>query len=70
MNSSEANQRRSKRALFLMGCLLLLCGNWPVVTIVNRAGPTIFGLPPFVASMFLLNLAVAGLLIVAYRKLD
>jgi hypothetical protein len=50
--------------------VLLACGNWPVVILVNRLDPTILGLPPFVWSMFLLNLAVAALLVVAYRKLE
>lgn len=56
--------------MFITGCVLLACGNWPVVILVNRLHPTILGLPPFVWSMFLLNVVVAILLVVAYRKLE
>ena len=61
---------RWKRGLFITGGVLLACGNWPIVILVNRLHPTVFGLPPFVWSMFLLNVTVAALLVIAYRKVD
>jgi hypothetical protein len=50
--------------------LLVLCGIWPILRVVNRIYPVILGLPLFVFYMVLLNLAVAGFLFIAYRMLD
>ena len=55
------------RILFACGCLLFAAANWPLMILVNRIEPFIFGLPTFVFSMFLLNFLVAVLLFIAYR---
>ena len=70
MPSGSQHQGRWQRALFAAGCLLLASANWPLLTFINRAGPPILGLPPFVFAMFVLNLLVAALLAIAYRILD
>lgn len=49
---------------------MLAVANWPAITLVNRTQPLILGLPPFVVTMFSLNILVAILLAIAYYKLD
>ena len=53
--------------LFGCGCTLVALAVWPLVTLVNRVQPFIFGLPPFVFSMLVLNLLVALLLFIACK---
>jgi hypothetical protein len=58
-----------QRILFFAGWALFAVANWPFIVLINRIEPVILGLPLFVFVMFVLNLLVAGLLALAYRKL-
>jgi len=58
------------RIVFATGCILLAFALWPAIALVNDVEPFIFGLPPFVFMMFLLNILVAALLAFAYWKLS
>ena len=62
--------KKGPRILWLIGMLLVLSGMWPILRVVNRVYPVIMGLPLFVFYMLLLNLAVAGFLLIAFRMLD
>ncbi len=57
----------ANRVLFASGCVLLAVVNWPLITLVNRIEPFIWGLPFFVFVTLVLNLLVALLLFVSYR---
>jgi hypothetical protein len=61
------SKKFKRRLLIIVGSMLLALANWPLIVLVNRPEPFVFGLPPFVFAMFLLNLFVALLLFVAYR---
>ena len=61
--------KNSSRLLFLSGCLLLIASLWPVLPLVNRIYPFVFGLPFFVFYMFMLNFAVVIFLAIAFRKM-
>ncbi len=58
------------RIVFAAGCILLAFALWPLIALVNHAEPFVFGLPPFVFTMFLLNILVAALLAFAYWKAE
>jgi hypothetical protein len=58
------------RILFACGYLLFAAANWPLLILVNRIEPFIFGLPTFVFAMFALNFLVAILLLIAYRMTE
>ncbi len=59
--------KNSARILFAVGCLLILAAVWPVLPLVNRIAPFIFGLPFLVFYMLCLNFAVTIFLWVAFR---
>jgi hypothetical protein len=58
-----------RRGIVVAAILLLLAGLWPVVAFVNRIEPFVLGLPFYVFWMVMLDLMVAILLAIAYRKL-
>jgi len=62
--------KKGPRLLWLTGMLLVLSGIWPILHLVNRIDPVILGLPLFVFYMLLLNFAVAGFLLIAFRMLE
>lgn len=64
------SMKKGRRILWLIGILLVACGIWPILRVVNRIYPIILGLPLFVFYMLILNLAVAGFLLIAYCILD
>lgn len=66
----RATYERVRAVLFAAGCALLAIANWPLITLVNRIEPFVFGLPFFVFVMLALNLLVALLLFLAYRATD
>lgn len=57
------------RLIVFAAIVLLLAGLWPVIAVVNRIEPTVFGLPFLLFWLSLLNVLVAALLAIAYRTL-
>jgi hypothetical protein len=39
------SKRSLRRYFFLLGCLITVAGNWPVLALANRIQPTIVGFP-------------------------
>ena len=68
LRRSPAITRPTNRVLFASGCVLLAVALWPLIVLINRIEPFVFGLPFFVFVMLVLNLLVALLLFVAYRE--
>jgi hypothetical protein len=59
----------ASRLIVAAAIALLLAGLWPFIAVVNRIQPMILGLPFLLFWLSLLNVLVAALLAVAYRKL-
>lgn len=66
--SSEPTRKKKRVAFFLVGCLIVAAGNWPILPLVNRIEPLIFGLPFLFIYVALFIPAVMLFLYVAYRK--
>lgn len=64
----EDGRKRVRVAFFLVGCLIVLAGNWPALPLVNRIEPIVFGLPFLFIYVAAFIPAVMLFLYVAYRK--
>lgn len=64
------SQVQRTRIIVAAAAVLFALSLWPMVAIVNRIEPFVFGLPFYVFWMVMLDLAVAALLAVAYYLLD
>jgi hypothetical protein len=52
---------------YLVGCLIIAAGNWPVLSLANRIRPTIFGFPFMFAYVAAFVPLLTLFLYIAYR---
>lgn len=60
--------KRSRTIFFLIGCAIVLAGNWPVLPLANRIHPLVLGLPFLFIYVTAFIPLVMIFLYVAYRK--
>lgn len=60
--------KRARLIFFLIGCLIVLAGNWPMLSLANRIEPLLFGLPFLFIYVAAFIPVVTLFLYVAYRK--
>lgn len=61
-------KKRARALFFLIGCAIVLAGNWPVLPLANRIEPLVFGLPFLFVYVTAFIPVVMLFLYVAYRK--
>ncbi|MBA3885146.1 MAG: hypothetical protein H0X67_05360 [Acidobacteria bacterium] len=64
----EQGMQRARLVFFLIGCLIVLAGNWPVLSLANRIEPLVFGLPFLFIYVAAFIPGVMLFLYIAYRK--
>jgi uncharacterized membrane protein YhdT len=60
--------KTKRRIFFMVGCLIVMAGNWPVLALANRIQPTILGFPFMFVYVGTFVPVVFLFLYVAYRQ--
>jgi uncharacterized membrane protein YhaH (DUF805 family) len=61
------SKKRIRRYFYLVGCLIIAAGNWPILSLANRIQPTIFGFPFMFAYVVTFVPILTLFLYIAYR---
>jgi hypothetical protein len=60
--------KRARGIFFLLGCAIVAAGNWPVLSLFNRAEPLVLGVPLLFVYVAAFIPLVMGFLYIGYRK--
>lgn len=61
------SKEKIRRYFYLVSCLIIAAGNWPILSLANRIQPTIFGFPFMFAYVVAFVPILTLFLYIAYR---